>query len=102
LRAAKGLDAPAIKLLLEHGAIVDLPNSQGMTPTLAASGMGSTDADTRGYFTTSDVQERSIASLELLLAHGIDTTAVDRDGRTAAASLEAEGLDELADLLDCG
>jgi len=70
LRAAKGLDAPAIKLLLEHGAIVDLPNSQGMTPTLAASGMGSTDADTRGYFGTSDVQDRSIASLELLLAHG--------------------------------
>lgn len=70
LRAAKGLDAPAIKLLLEHGAIVDLPNSQGMTPTLAASGMGSTDADTRGYFTTSDVEDRSIASLELLLAHG--------------------------------
>ena len=70
LRAAKGLDAPAIKLLLEHGAIVDLPNNQGMTPTLAASGMGSTDADTRGYFTTSDVQDRSIASLELLLAHG--------------------------------
>ncbi len=63
LRAAKALDAPAIKLLLEHGAIVDLPNSQGMTPTVAASGMGSTDADTRGYFTTSDVQDRSIASL---------------------------------------
>jgi hypothetical protein len=40
--------------------------------------------------------------VELLLAHGIDTTAVDRDGRTAAASLEAEGLDELADLLDAG
>ena len=37
LRAAKALDAPAIKLLLEHGAIVDLPNSQGMTPTLANS-----------------------------------------------------------------
>lgn len=70
LRAAKALDAPAIKLLLEHGAIVDLPNSQGMTPTLAASGMGSTDADTRGYYNTPDVQDRSIASLELLLAHG--------------------------------
>jgi ankyrin repeat protein len=70
LRAAKALDAPAIKLLLEHGAIVDLPNSQGMTPTLAASGMGSTDADTRGYYATPDVQDRSIASLELLLAHG--------------------------------
>ena len=70
LRAAKAQDAPAIQLLLEHGAIVDLPNSQGMTPTLAASGMGSTDADTRGYYTTPDIQQRSIASLELLLAHG--------------------------------
>jgi len=70
LRAAKGMDAPAIQLLLEHGAIVDLPNNQGMTPTLAASGMGSIDADTRGYFMTADVEERAIASLDLLLAHG--------------------------------
>jgi ankyrin repeat protein len=70
LRAAKAQDAPALKLLLEHGAIVDLPNTQGMTPTLAASGMGSIDADTRGYFMTSDIQDRAIASLELLLAHG--------------------------------
>jgi len=70
LRAAKAMDAPAIKLLLERGAIVDLPNNQGMTPTLAASGMGSIDADTRGYFITADVQDRAIASLELLLAHG--------------------------------
>jgi uncharacterized protein len=70
LRAAKAMDAPAIKLLLEHGAIVDLPNRDGMTPTLAASGMGSVDADTRGNYYLPDIQERSIASLELLLAHG--------------------------------
>ncbi|HEY7335655.1 MAG TPA: ankyrin repeat domain-containing protein [Bryobacteraceae bacterium] len=70
LRAAKAMDAPAIKLLLEHGAIVDLPNNQGLTPTVVASGMGSIDADTRGYFMTSDVQDRAIASLDLLLAHG--------------------------------
>ena len=70
LRAAKALDAPVIKLLLDHGAIIDLPNTQGWTPTVAAAGAGSVDADTRGYFTTSDVEERSIASLELLLAHG--------------------------------
>jgi ankyrin repeat protein len=70
LRAAKAQDAPAIQLLLEHGAIVDLPNNTGMTPTLAASGMGSIDADTRGYFLSPDVEDRSIASLELLLAHG--------------------------------
>ena len=70
LRAAKAQDADSIKLLLEHGAIVDLPNSQGMTPTVAASGMGSVDADTRGNYSTADIQERSIASLDLLLAHG--------------------------------
>jgi ankyrin repeat protein len=85
LRAAKAQDAAAIKLLLEHGAIVDLPNSQGMTPTVAASGMGSTDADTRGYYTTPDVQERSIASLELLLARGGEING--RAGRFQQAPL---------------
>jgi ankyrin repeat protein len=70
LRAAKAQDVEAIKLLLEHGAMVDLPNVQGMTPTLAASGMGSVDADTRGNYYAADIQERAIASLELLLAHG--------------------------------
>lgn len=70
LRAAKAQDAPSIQLLLEHGALVDLPNIQGMTPAVAASGMGSVDADTRGYYYTSDIQERAVLSLELLLAHG--------------------------------
>lgn len=37
--------------------------------------------------------------IELLLTHGIDPTVVDREGKTAAARLEASGLDELADLL---
>jgi ankyrin repeat protein len=85
LRAAKAQDAPAIKLLLEHGAIVDLPNVQGMTPTLAASGMGSVDADTRGYYHTPDVEDRAIASLDLLLAHGGDVNG--RAGRFQQAPL---------------
>lgn len=72
LRAAKGLDAPAIKLLLAHGAKIDLPNNQGITPLMAAAGLGSVDADTRGLYTTSDVQKRSIASLDLLLKAGAD------------------------------
>jgi ankyrin repeat protein len=75
LRAAKGLDAPAIKLLLEHGAIIDLPNNQGITPVMAAAGLGSVDADTRGLYTTFDVQQRSIDSLELLLKAGADINA---------------------------
>ncbi len=85
LRAAKAQDVAAIKLLLEHGAIVDLPNSQGMTPTVAAAGTGSVDADTRGFYYASDIQERAIASLELLLAHGGELNG--RAGRFQQAPL---------------
>jgi ankyrin repeat protein len=70
IRAAKAMDVESMTALLEHGADVSLTNSRGMTATLAASGMGSTDADTRGYFTTSDVQERAIAALDLMFRHG--------------------------------
>ena len=56
LRAAEAFDAPVIELLLQHGAKVDLPNSRGMTPFMVAAGLGSTDADSRGTYTTPDVQ----------------------------------------------
>ncbi|HEY1759862.1 MAG TPA: ankyrin repeat domain-containing protein [Bryobacteraceae bacterium] len=75
LRAAKAQDAPAIALMLQHGALPNLPNNQGITPTMAAAGLGSVDADTRGLYTTSDVQQRSIASLDLLLKAGGEINA---------------------------
>ena len=83
LRAAKALDAPAIALLLRHGARVDLPNSRGMTSAMVAAGLGSTDADSRGYYTKSDVQQRSIAALTLLREAGADINAKDGRGLTA-------------------
>jgi len=70
LRAAKAQDAPAIKLLLEHGALIDLPNNQGMVPILAASGIGSQERDSRGNYRAADIQEHAIESLTLLLEHG--------------------------------
>jgi ankyrin repeat protein len=82
LRAAKGLDAPAIKLLLAHGARVDIPNSRGMLPIAAAGGQGSRNGDTRGYYNTSDVQQRSIAALDALLKAGAN---ID-DGAAAGQS----------------
>jgi ankyrin repeat protein len=75
LRAAKALDAPAIKLLLAKGANLNLTGARGVTPVMAAAGVGSTDADTRGIYITEDVQQRSIASLTLLLAAGADINA---------------------------
>ena len=64
VRAAKGLDAPAIALLLKHGANPNLPNMRGTTPVMAAAGLGSVDADTRGVYTTEDTAQRSVESLE--------------------------------------
>jgi ankyrin repeat protein len=77
LRAAKAFDAPAVRLLLEHGALPNLPSAGGVTPTMAAAGQGSVDADTRGLYTTADVQERSIASLTLLIEAGGEINAKD-------------------------
>jgi uncharacterized protein len=70
LRAAKAQDAAALELLLAHGANMDLPNNQGMVPILAASGLGSSDRDTRGNYRALDIQDRAIASLEVLLKYG--------------------------------
>jgi uncharacterized protein len=77
LRAAKALDAPAIALLLKHGANPNLPNIRGTTPVMAAAGLGSVDADTRGVFTTEDTQFRSVASLKLILDAGGEINAKD-------------------------
>ena len=70
IRAAKAMDVESMRALIEHGADITLANSRNMTATLAASGMGSTDADTRGSFTTSDVQDRAIAALDLMFRSG--------------------------------
>ena len=77
LRAAKALDAPAIALLVKHGANPNLPNMRGTTPTMAAAGLGSVDADTRGVYTTEDTAQRSVDSLKLILDAGGEINAHD-------------------------
>jgi ankyrin repeat protein len=82
LRAAKALDAPAVKLLVEFGAKLDLPNNAGITPVMAAAGMGSVDADTRGVYTTEDTPQRSVDTLRILLDAGADVNSRDPRGQT--------------------
>jgi ankyrin repeat protein len=84
LRAAIGHDAAAVSLLLEHGALVDLPNVMGVTPLMGAAGMGVSPRDRR-LNVDGDVQARAIATLELLLAAGADVNArvTDIESRTA-------------------
>ncbi len=81
LRAAKAGDVPAIKLLLAHGANVELSNIYGMTPLMAAAGLGSNEIDTRGRFKT---QAQAIESIDLLVKAGADVNAREpRGGQTA-------------------
>jgi ankyrin repeat protein len=82
LRAAKAFDVAAIQLLLERGALVNLPNNAGYTPVMAAAGLGSRDHDTRGRFMTEDVPGRSIAALDMLLKGGGEINATDNRGQT--------------------
>src|SRR5262249_49982975 len=53
LRASRVGDNPeAIRLLLQHGALVNLPNVDGISPLMAAAGMGHTASASRGKFNT--------------------------------------------------
>jgi ankyrin repeat protein len=48
LRAAKGGDAAAVRLLLAHGADPNQMQANGVTPLMAAAKVGAGGADTRG------------------------------------------------------
>jgi len=100
LRAAKAFDAAAIGLLLEKGALPNLPNSAGYTPVMAAAGLGSRDRDTRGRFLTEDVPARSVKALDLLIKGGADVNATDtRGGQTALHGAAGWGWDEVVQFL---
>jgi ankyrin repeat protein len=85
LRAALSQDSEAIKLLLEYGGRVDVPNVMGVTPLMAAAGLGMGRASPRFNPSAPDAQDRSIATLEILLGVGADINAriTDVTSRTA-------------------
>jgi ankyrin repeat protein len=72
LRAARAGDAPFVDLLLQHGALVDLPSKEGVTPLMAAAGVEFGDRVTRGRNRTN---EGVLATMRLLLDAGADINA---------------------------
>ncbi|MEY4642698.1 MAG: Phosphocholine transferase AnkX [Pseudomonadota bacterium] len=76
IRAARAADVESVKLLLEHGALVDLPNARGHTPLLIVAGIDWASAPTRGRFKTEDA---SIETIRVLLEHGANINAVTGD-----------------------
>src|SRR5436190_71246 len=71
LRAAASQDSEAVRLLLEYGGRVDVPNVMGVTPLMAAAGLGM-EPSPRFNPSANDAQDRSIATLEILSAAGAD------------------------------
>ena len=76
IRAARSADVDSVKLLLEHGALVDLPNALGHTPLLVVSGIQWSADPTRGRFKT---ESASIETLQVLLEAGANINAVTGD-----------------------
>lgn len=89
LRAAIMHDHETMRLLLDHGALVDLPNVMGVTPLMAAASIGVrfTNFGTNRFpdFDSPTIEDDVIASLEILLAAGADINArvTDTQSRTA-------------------
>jgi ankyrin repeat protein len=86
LRAARAGDAPFVELLLKHGALVDLPSKEGVTPLMAAAGAEFGDRVTRGRNRTN---EGVLATMKLLLDAGADVNArmVTEPGRNTGEGL---------------
>jgi ankyrin repeat protein len=84
LRAAASQDNEAVRLLLDHGARIDVPNVMGVTPVIAAAGLGM-EPGSRFDPDADDVEDQAIATLELLVAKGADVNAriTDIKSRTA-------------------
>ncbi len=72
LRAARAGDAEFTKLLLEHGALVDLGNKNHITPLMAAAGVDFGARVTRGRDRT---DEGILATMALLIDAGADVNA---------------------------
>ena len=95
-RAARGADVAAMKLLLEHGALVDLLQENDVTPLIVAAGYRASAIDTRGRFRN---EEEAMAATRLLLEYGADVNARADNGQTAIFGAATNGWNDMVMLL---
>ncbi len=86
LRAAGSQDVEAVRLLMEYGGRIDVPNVMGVTPLMAAAGLGM-EPSPRFNPDAIDVEDRSIATLEMLLAEGGDVNTRITDVKSYTARM---------------
>jgi uncharacterized protein len=90
LVAAKVGDAKSVALLIQYKALIDLPTATGVTPLMAAAGMGHSFNPTRGRYKT-DAQ--AVECLRLLKEAGGEINGKDNEGLTALHSAASLGWD---------
>lgn len=96
LRAAKAGDAEVIEALLAKGADPKIPTKFGITPLMAAAGLGSKEEDTTGRKKT---EAEAIASIKLCLDAGADVNTADNQGETALHGAAQKGYDQVVQFL---
>jgi len=76
LRAAQTYDDEVVRALLAHGALVDLPNASGVTPFMAAAGIGARlGSSVLGPGAPENAAALSLKTMEILRAAGADVNA---------------------------
>ncbi len=96
LRAAKAGDIPGMKVLLAAGADAKLSTRAGITPLMAAAGMGSKEEDSTGRFKT---QDEAIDAIDLCIKAGADVNAANSSGQTALHAAAQSGSDKVVEAL---
>ncbi len=96
LLAAKVADIDAINLLVRYKALVELPTATGVTPLMAAAGMGHSFNPTRGRFKT-DAQ--ALEAVRLLKAAGGEINKQSANGTTALHAAASHGWNETLEYL---
>jgi ankyrin repeat protein len=96
MRAARNGDAPAMRILLEHGADATMTQKNKTTVVMLASGVGrGLGVFAKDVGTEADL----LAAARLAVDHGADVTATNEAGQTAMHFAAQSGLDSVVQLL---
>lgn len=92
--AGNKIDPPLVRHLLDSGADTRTPTKAGITPLMAAAGVGLwSQGENPG------TAEEATETVTLLLARGVDVTAIDAEGNTALHGAALRGFHGAVHLL---